>query len=352
MNRYSIVIALILGFSMPANLMAGYGDPVNGYPSQTEREIFVLTNAVRTAPVEFRNTYIGSYNILLPENYPAVEPVFYNYQLNFVARLHSQDMAENNFFSHDSFDGTSTGDRIISYYTPWTSWGENIVAGSSYSTGLLPLILLLRENSSGEPVPDKSGQDGHRANIMSSNFHELGAGYAYSVTSDYKNYWTQDFGRAYQPYPYYAIPSGSHLYLISNTISFMATFFDPDGSPPQSAKVIINNLPYDLSLHMGSQSMGTYLLELPNDVDCRDYFFQFQDAGGTLWRFPETTALTNNLDKTCISYSLAELIRVLQVVSGRVPVNGNMSADIDINDDQRVGLAEAIHILRMLGAVN
>ncbi|MCK5517336.1 MAG: hypothetical protein KAI39_10710, partial [Desulfobulbaceae bacterium] len=107
MNRYSIVIALILGFSMPANLMAGYGDPVNGYPSQTEREIFVLTNAVRTAPVEFRNTYIGSYNILLPENYPAVEPVFYNYQLNFVARLHSQDMAENNFFSHDSFDGTS-----------------------------------------------------------------------------------------------------------------------------------------------------------------------------------------------------------------------------------------------------
>ena len=69
--------AAVLALSFSATpLIAGYGDQSNGYPNQQERELHLATNVVRTAPQEFRDTYIGSYNILLPQNYPPVNPIY------------------------------------------------------------------------------------------------------------------------------------------------------------------------------------------------------------------------------------------------------------------------------------
>jgi hypothetical protein len=50
----------------------GYGDKWDSVPSLRERQLLVLTNACRMAPVQYRDAYIGSgYQILLPANYPA-----------------------------------------------------------------------------------------------------------------------------------------------------------------------------------------------------------------------------------------------------------------------------------------
>jgi uncharacterized protein YkwD len=36
--------------------------------------------------------------------------------------------------------------------------------------------------------------DGHRQNILSPNYREIGIGYAFSDAAQFKHYWTQDFG--------------------------------------------------------------------------------------------------------------------------------------------------------------
>ena len=101
-------------------------------------------------------------------------------RLVLAARNHSQDMAENNYFSHTSLDGRVFSQRITNAGYIWNSAGENIAAG--YSTP--QAVMTGWMNSSG-----------HRANILGSTFCDLGVGYAYGASSAYGSYWTQDFGR-------------------------------------------------------------------------------------------------------------------------------------------------------------
>lgn len=96
------------------------------------------------------------------------------------ARAHSTDMAAQNYFDHTALDGRSAGDRIAAAgYEAW-NWGENIAAG--YAT---PQAV----------VDGWMNSDGHRANILSNNYCDIGVGYAYGGDSDYHQYWTQNFGR-------------------------------------------------------------------------------------------------------------------------------------------------------------
>ena len=80
------------------------------------------------------------------------------------ARLHAQDMIANDYFSHYSLDGRDPGDRISAQGYNWRTYGENIAMGSSgYST----------------PQSTFDGwmnSAGHRSNILSSSFTELGIG--------------------------------------------------------------------------------------------------------------------------------------------------------------------------------
>ena len=101
-------------------------------------------------------------------------------RLVLAARNHSEDMAENNYFSHTSLDGRVFSQRITNAGYIWNSAGENIAAG--YSTP--QAVMTGWMNSSG-----------HRANILDSTFCDLGVGYAYGASTTYGDYWTQDFGR-------------------------------------------------------------------------------------------------------------------------------------------------------------
>lgn len=105
-----------------------------------------------------------------------LSPLASDDRLTAAARGHSQDMSDQDYFSHTSLDGRSPADRITEAgYDPNGIWGENIAYG--YTTPELVMNAWMTSS-------------GHRANILSDRFCDLGVGYAAAG-----HYWTQDFGR-------------------------------------------------------------------------------------------------------------------------------------------------------------
>lgn len=112
--------------------------------------------------------------------------------LDEVGRYHSRDMRDDNYFSHDTYDrvnGALTqvcqwSARIGNHYPNWLALGENIAAGYANPASVMNGWL----NSSG-----------HRANIESPDYWELGVGY--EAGGYWAHYWTQDFGRRANVYP-------------------------------------------------------------------------------------------------------------------------------------------------------
>ena len=110
-------------------------------------------------------------------------PLTLNSQLTAAAQGHSQDMADHNFMAHNGSDGSSPFDRMKRAGYHFSSAGENVAAGQS-----TPLDAM--SSWMNETPPN----DGHRRNILSPNFREIGIGYAFSDATQFKHYWTQDFG--------------------------------------------------------------------------------------------------------------------------------------------------------------
>lgn len=96
-----------------------------------------------------------------------------NTELSAVARAKSQDMKDNQYFSHTSPTYGSPFDMMKTFGISYRAAGENIAMG--YRTP--------------EAVVDGwMNSEGHRANILNSSFKEIGVGYVSSG-----NYWTQMF---------------------------------------------------------------------------------------------------------------------------------------------------------------
>jgi uncharacterized YkwD family protein len=93
-----------------------------------------------------------------------------------VARTKSQDMADNNYFAHQSPTYGSAGDMLNQFGINWSAWGENIASGQKTPEAVVTAWM---------------NSEGHKANILSSNFSKIGVGYA--VNSSGTPYWTQMF---------------------------------------------------------------------------------------------------------------------------------------------------------------
>ncbi len=108
--------------------------------------------------------------------------------LDYAARYHARDMAEDQYFSHDSYDGSQKicgwSTRIGKFYSNWNSLAENIAAGYATPDDVMRGWM----NSSR-----------HRANILSATNREIGVGYW--TGGYYRHYWVQDFGRRSSVYP-------------------------------------------------------------------------------------------------------------------------------------------------------
>jgi uncharacterized protein YkwD len=93
---------------------------------------------------------------------------------------HSTDMANKNYFEHDSLNGASFVDRIAAAgYKTNTSLGENIAAGMQTGADVF----------SGWRNSPK-----HNEIMLGKDFRAIGISRAYNAKSTYKWYWTADFG--------------------------------------------------------------------------------------------------------------------------------------------------------------
>ncbi len=102
-----------------------------------------------------------------------LNPLTVDWQLSRVARYKSQDMQDNNYFSHTSPVYGSPFQMIKSFGISYRSAGENIAKG--YKT---PQAV----------VNGWMTSSGHRANILNASFTKIGVGYVADG-----NYWTQMF---------------------------------------------------------------------------------------------------------------------------------------------------------------
>lgn len=113
--------------------------------------------------------------------------------LDQTARYHARDMREDDYFSHSTYDRVGGGlqlvcdfgTRVGSHYLQWNRIGENIAAGYPSPQAVMNAWL----NSAG-----------HRANIESTNYQEIGVGYD-ALGGAYGRYWVQNFGRRANVYP-------------------------------------------------------------------------------------------------------------------------------------------------------
>lgn len=123
-----------------------------------ENEVIRLTNAERSK-----------------RGLPALKS---NWQLSRCARYKSQDMINKNYFAHQSPTYGSPFDMIESFGISMAAGGENIA---------------MNQRTPQEVVTAWMNSPGHRSNILSTAYTEIGVGVAKSKSGSY--YWTQMFIR-------------------------------------------------------------------------------------------------------------------------------------------------------------
>ncbi|WDF04713.1 SafA/ExsA family spore coat assembly protein [Shouchella hunanensis] len=105
-----------------------------------------------------------------------LQPLKENWELSRVARFKSADMRDKNYFSHTSPTYGSPHQMIRDFGIQYRASGENIAAGQTTAQAVFNSWM----NSSG-----------HRQNILSPTYTEIGVGYAEG--GSYRHYWTQMF---------------------------------------------------------------------------------------------------------------------------------------------------------------
>lgn len=102
-----------------------------------------------------------------------LKPLTYDWQLSRVARIKSQDMKDNRYFSHTSPTYGSPFQMMRDFGISYRTAGENIAHGYATPQAVVNAWM---------------NSPGHRANILNSTFTTIGVGYVSGG-----NYWTQMF---------------------------------------------------------------------------------------------------------------------------------------------------------------
>ncbi|MBQ7886372.1 MAG: SafA/ExsA family spore coat assembly protein [Clostridia bacterium] len=141
-------------------------DPALIYPGQ------VLTIPQLDASVaSFESEVVRLVNEIRAQN--GLKPLSANWELSRVARYKSEDMADRGYFSHTSPTYGTPFQMITAFGLSYRTAGENIAQGQRTPQDVVDAWM----NSSG-----------HRANILSSAYTQIGVGYCADG-----RYWTQLF---------------------------------------------------------------------------------------------------------------------------------------------------------------
>ncbi|HVC32948.1 MAG TPA: CAP domain-containing protein [Chloroflexota bacterium] len=159
--RRALVLALLLlvGFVLRGPTPAFADDPA--------QEVVALVNAQRSQD--------------------GLAPLVLSTPLTTAARAYALALAQGNFFSHTGRDGSTFIRRDeAAGYTNWDYLEENLGAGQSTPQQVVAQWLA---------SPD------HRANLLSPHVREIGVGHVALPSSQYVNYWVQEFGDRPGPLP-------------------------------------------------------------------------------------------------------------------------------------------------------
>ncbi len=115
-----------------------------------------------------------------------LKPLQMDENLQSAARYHAKDMAEEDYFDHDSYDRKGkrlvkvceTFDRIEKFAPDFSASAENISAGDATAE---------------EVMKSWMNSPGHKKNILNPKYTHIGIGY-YKGTKGYRHYWAQNFG--------------------------------------------------------------------------------------------------------------------------------------------------------------
>lgn len=161
-----ILLTLLTGLFWQTTDFEGLPTGKESVPSSDEameQEVLVLVNAIRQKR--------GLPSMVLHPD------------LTRAARYHAKDMAEDNYFEHDSMDRTASGtlkkltnfgERVSRFAPIVDGWAENIALGHRSAESVMRSWM-------------KS--TGHRRNILNPKYHYLGVGYV-------DGHWVQDFAIA------------------------------------------------------------------------------------------------------------------------------------------------------------
>lgn len=111
----------------------------------------------------------------------AVDPVVWHCTLEGAARSHSQDMGNNNFFSHTGSDGLRVGARADAAGYDWVRVGENIAVGYSSVDSVVSAWL---------------ASPSHCSTIMDGAYEEMANSLHMPAGADHDTYWTLLMGKS------------------------------------------------------------------------------------------------------------------------------------------------------------
>jgi len=254
-------------FLLSSLALGGYGDAIDGRPSHVEREVHFWTNMVRIDPSAFQGDYPCSFNSFASSEKTPKQPLQWNHDLGEAARVHSDDMNARDYFDHDTLGGPTFSQRVWSYYSGGAI-GENIALGYGSAWDAV--------------IEGWMCSSGHRSNIMSSSFDELGTGVS-------GPYYTQDFGGGNPPRR--ALAMGIHLpedpgAEVDYAVDWIMT------EAPSAVYVVVNGERHDLDRFIGDAGgWSGWSARLPVSGGCTEYYF-VGEAAGLMHTFPEEGSYT------------------------------------------------------------
>ncbi len=243
----------------------GYGEVQEGRPTWSQRELHTYTNMVRVDPMAWSATYGCATTAFTSAERTAKPPLRYHDGLTEIAQLHSEDMAAHGFMDHASWDGTSFADRVWPYY-PGSTIGENVAWGYADNAAVI--------------WDGWMCSAGHRANIMSAAFTDLGCGIQGA-------YYTQDFGGG-AAQPHQPVAMGVHTpERPTGSVTFLATF---DDAAPAWFGVETATACLALERVVGSARRGGWSVQASAEAGCVPYRFVWRTTAGEQGAMPSTGA--------------------------------------------------------------
>ncbi len=155
--------------------------------SNIERSLFEITQTemaqFETAQTEIAPADHATAMLMLinqERQRQGLSPLELSTSLSTAAQSHAEDMAAHNYFSHRGRNGSSISDRAGQVGYAFRALGENIAAGNTTANAVFEQWM---------------NSDGHRRNMMSPNFTEMGLGAVLNApNTDYSHYWVLVLG--------------------------------------------------------------------------------------------------------------------------------------------------------------